>query len=105
MTAELITVVVGAIISIVLEVIPGVKDVWGTWKWKPLTLLVISIGVGLGMWALVCLAGLDLSMLLDCTKQGIASALYFAFLSFLSNQTTYAVASRKTPNALARNGA
>lgn len=102
MTAELITLIVGILISIALEIVPGLKEEWSDWKWKPLTMLVISVGTGLGMWALVCLAGIDLKMLLDCTKQGIASALYFAFVSFVGNQTTYAVGTHKTANARAR---
>ena len=95
MTAELITAVVGAIISVLLEVVPGLKDVWGTLRWKPLIMLGISVLVGAGMWALVCLAGIDIGTVVDCSKQGVVGALYFGLISFMANQATYAVGARR----------
>jgi len=102
MTAELITLVVGILTSILLEVIPKVKDKWAEWEYKPLTMLGASVVVGGGMWALVCLAKLDLKMLLDCSQQGIITALYLALVSFLGSQTTYSVGVRRLENVVSR---
>ena len=102
MSAELVTTVVNVLISIALEVIPGIKDKWSSWRWKPLTMLGISVVSGLGMWLLVCVANVDLGMLLDCDKQGIMTALYFAVISYGANQTAFAVSSRNLPNAKPR---
>ena len=95
MTAELITIVVGAIISVLLQVVPGLNDVWATLRWKPLIMLGVSVLVGAGMWALVCLGGIEIGTAVDCTKQGGVTALYFGLISFLANQTTYAVGARR----------
>jgi hypothetical protein len=42
-------------------------------------------------------------MLLDCDAQGIFTALYLAIVSFMGNQTTYTVATRRFANVRARN--
>jgi len=102
MTAEFVTMVTGAIISILLEVIPGLKDVWSEWQWKPLTLLAVSIATPLAVWGLACHAGISFPFEVKCGMQGALSTVYLGFLAFLSSQTTYLFGTRKLPNVKAR---
>jgi hypothetical protein len=94
--------IVGGIVSILLEVVPRLKDMWSGWEWRRLTLLGLSLGVPLGAWGLVCLAGVTLPFEVACGGQGAFDAAVLGIISFLSGQTTYLVKSRGLPNSLAR---
>jgi len=103
MTAELLSVAVGAVVSVALEVVPGLKARWSTWQWKPLTLLGLFLALPLAAWALACFAGIMLIPLPAlCGVEGGLRAAGLGFLTFLASQTTFAVATRRTENAVAR---
>jgi len=102
MTAETVAMIVGAIVSILLEVVPRLKDVWNGWEWRRLTLLGLSLGVPLAIWALVCYANVALPFKVTCGGQGAFDAGVLGFITFLSSQTTYLVKARALPNAVAR---
>ena len=104
MTAELIAMIVGAIVSILLEVVPKLKDAWSEWEWRRMTLLGLSLGVPLALWALVCYAGVALPFEVACGGQGAFDAVMLGIISFLSSQTTYLIKSRSLPNSMARKG-
>lgn len=102
MTQQVIAMIVGAIVSILLEVVPRLKEVWSKWEWRRLTLLGLSLGVPLGAWGLVCYAGVTLPFEVACGGQGAFDAALLGIISFLSSQTTYLMKSRLLPNSLAR---
>ena len=98
MTAEGIASVVGFILSIGLEVVPGLKDKWATWKWKLLVMAGLNLLVGIGIWVLVCPMGVDLKMVVECTVNGALTALYLGLIAFATSQTTYTVVAKRLPN-------
>ena len=102
MSTELLVVLVGALVSLALEIIPGLKDVWSAWAWKPLTLFVGFLIVPALVWALVCYGGIDIGLEVVCGVQGLLQGLWLGFVAFLGNQAGYTVGVRNTANALAR---
>ena len=103
MTAELIATIVGMIVSVALEVIPGIKDKWNVWKWKRLTLLVGFVAVPVIVWALGCFA--DISFIqqnFTCDVQGGLMAAGLGFLAFVGNQGAFGYAVRNFSNAQSR---
>jgi hypothetical protein len=103
MTEALVATVVGVVVSVALETIPGLKDKWTSWKYKPITMFLLFLLVPVIAWALTCYAGLPLFTTADCTWQGAVYAAGIGLLAFLANQTTFAVATRNTENAVMRN--
>ena len=104
MTTQLLGVLVGALVSLFLEIIPGHKDKWSGWEWKPLTLFVGFLVIPTLAWALICYGGIDVGVETACGAQGLLQGLYLGFVAFLGNQAGYAVGVRTTANAVARNG-
>ena len=104
MTTELLAVLVGALVSLALEIIPGLKEVWSGWRWKPLTLFGGFLVIPMIIWALVCYGDIDVGFAVVCGVQGLLQSLWLGFIGFLGNQTGYSVGARTTPNAVARNG-
>ena len=102
MTQEMIALVVGGIVSIVLEVIPGLKDVWSKWEWRRVTLLGLFLAVPLGALALVCLAEVSLPGTYICTTQGVFDAAILGLMAFAGSQTMYLMVARQSANAMAR---
>lgn len=105
MTTGLIAMVVGGLVSLALEVIPGLKDKWANWEWKPLSLLVGFLGVPVAIVALVCSFGITLPEIsLDCVNlsQTYVNAILLGFISFLGNQGTFYTATHRLPNVRAR---
>jgi hypothetical protein len=85
-----------------LEVIPGLKDKWSEFKYKPLILFAGFELVPIVLWALACFAGIQLYQPIDCAQQGLFGAAVTGFLGFLSTSTTYAVGTRHFKNAKTR---
>jgi len=102
MTASIIAGIVGAIVSVLLEVVPGLKERWSEWEWKPLTLFGLFEAVPLVAWALTCFAGMAIYDVPDCTWQGALAVMSVGFVAFMASQTTFTLATRKTENARAR---
>ena len=102
MTQQVIAMIVGAIVSVLVEVVPGLKDTWSKWEWRRMTLLGLSLAVPLGVWGLVCYAGVVLPFEVGCGGQGAFDAIILGFISFLSGQTTYLVKVRQLPNVVMR---
>lgn len=103
MTEALVATVVGIVVSVALETIPGLREKWTGWRFKPITMFLLFLIVPLVAWALTCYAGLPLFTSVDCSWQGALHAAAVGLLAFLANQTTYAVATRNTVNAVERN--
>lgn len=103
MTSEAIAIAVGAIISVLLEVVPGLKKVWTNWQWKPLVLFVGFVSLPVIAWALACFAGINvIPVPVNCGVQGALQAAGVGFAAFLGNQTAFSLVSRETKNAQAR---
>lgn len=100
MTAEVIATIVGMLVSVLLEVIPGLKDKWSTWEWKRLTLLVGFVLVPVVAWALGCFANITfVQNSFSCDVQGALTAAGLGFLAFVGNQGAFGFATRELPNA------
>jgi len=102
MTNQIIVVLVGALVSLALEIVPGLKDVWSDWQWKPLTLFVGFLLIPVIVWALVCYGGINVGLDVTCGVQGLLQGLWLGFIAFLGNQAGYSVGASKTANAQAR---
>lgn len=104
MTQELVATVIGIVVSVMLEVIPGLKDKWSTWQWKRLTLLVGFVLLPVAVWALGCFAGINfVEQNFPCDVQGGLMAAGLGFLAFVGNQGAFGFAVRELPNAERRN--
>jgi hypothetical protein len=101
MSEEQVAVIIGMIVSVLLEVVPGLKKVWSTWRWKPLSLFVGFLAVSVVAWALSCFAGMPLYDP-KCGLGGVLVALATGFVAFLANQGSWYLATRRLPNARSR---
>lgn len=103
--AALIVTIVGAIVSLLLEIIPGLKDKWSAWKWKPLMLFLGFLLVPAAIFVGKCSLGMDIALppTVTCTLTGLLYALGYGFLAFMGNQTTFSLVTRKFYNARVRN--
>ena len=104
MTTEVITFiwsVVNALVSVMLEVVPGLKDKWSGLKYKPLVLLGFALVVPVALWALSCYGGLAFIDVV-CSWQGAFQMFVAGFVAFLVNQTAFSTSVRKLPNVQAR---
>jgi len=93
LTAEVVAAVMTAIISILLEVIPGLAEEWGKIDstYKRLAWLVGCLVVPLAILGAGCL-GLDLGVVAPaCDKQGAVEAFRVGFAAYFTGQATFAV--------------
>lgn len=102
MTREMIALVVGFVVSLLVEVIPGFKTVWSEWKWRRASLLGLFIVVALGAWTLSCTAELIIPGIYLCTMQGVLDTLIVGLVAFAGSQTTYLMFTRRSANAKLR---
>ena len=102
MTQETIALVVGGIVSVALEIIPGLRDFWSKWEWRRVSLLGLFLAVPIVAWSLVCTAGLSLPGTYTCTTQGAFDAAILGLVAFAGSQTTYLVITRQSANARLR---
>jgi len=101
MAIGVIWAVVTAIVSLLVEVVPGLKEKWNDLKWKPLIMLGLSLVVPVALWALSCYGDMPF-VDVTCGWQGAVNMVVAGFIAFLANQTTFAVGTRNTVNAQAR---
>jgi hypothetical protein len=93
LTAEVVAAVVTAVISILLEVVPGLAKEWEKIDstYKRLAWLVGCLVVPLAILGAGCL-GLDLGVIAPaCDKQGAVEALRVGFAAYFTGQVTFAV--------------
>lgn len=102
MTQEMLALVVGGIVSVALEIIPGLKKFWSDWEYRRLSLLGLFVLVPLGAWLLSCPAGLSLPGTYYCTNQGVFDLLIMGLVAFAGSQTAYFLGSRQSSNAKQR---
>jgi len=93
--------IVNALVSVLLEVVPGLKDKWSDLSCKPLILLGFALVVPVALWGITCYGNITLVQV-ECEWQGAFSMLVAGFTAFLTNQTAFAVGTRNTSNAKAR---
>jgi len=93
--------IVNALVSVILEVVPGLKNKWSNLQYKPLILLAFALVVPVVLWVLHCYAYIQF-LEIECTWQGLFNMLIAGFTAFLVNQTAFAVATRELPNAKER---
>jgi hypothetical protein len=94
MQPDIIAGVVAGAISIALEVVPGLREVWqGVGRrWKPAVVLALSLGVPLvATWA-AC-RGIDIGLGALCQDPGSpqvwVDAVRLGFVAFLASQVTF----------------
>ena len=93
LTAEVVAAVVTAVISILLEVVPGLAKEWDKIDstYKRLAWLVGCLVVPLAVLGAGCL-GLDLGVVAPaCDEQGAVEALRVGFAAYFTGQATFAV--------------
>ena len=102
MTQQMIALVVGSIVSILVEIIPGFKGVWSKWEWRRASLLGLFVVVPLGAWVLVCTFGLVIPGDYLCTMQGLFDAVVTGIVAFAGSQAVYLALTRQSANAKLR---
>jgi len=102
-TEEVILLIVGYIVSVLLEFIPGFNKWWSDVAHKRALLFGLCLGIPVVVWLLVCVAGLSLPLRgVACTTLGLAALVELGLATFFGTQTGYVTASQYTPNARAR---
>lgn len=104
MTAELISLIAGALLSLAFSYIPGLR----TWyaglgeEAKRLIMLGLLVLVAAGSFGLACLGwGAELGIALECTQTGALGLFAQLVLAIVGNQGTYALSpQRKDVKAL-----
>lgn len=104
MSEELILMIVGYVVSVLLEVVPGFKDWWSKVEHKRPVLFGLCMGVPVVIWLLICLAGLPIPIVVACTFMGFVDILAVGLAAFFGSQGGFVTFSQYTPNARARNG-
>jgi len=96
LTAEIIAAVMAGIISLALEVVPGLAEKWQTVgdTWKRLVFLVGCLLIPLALVGLGC-AGITLGVKPPvCGKDGVVMAIRLGFVAYFASQVTYTVVSK-----------
>ena len=96
LTAEIIAAVLAGIISLALEVVPGLAEKWQTVgdTWKRLVFLVGCLLIPLALVGLGC-AGITLGVKPPvCGKDGVVMAIRLGFVAYFASQVTYTVVSK-----------
>ena len=86
---QAISIVVGALLSVVLQAIPPVERWWGKKQGKTLILIGVHLFGAFLLWALDCRAGVSTGVELVCNWEGLRELFVVAGYSFVSNQVTY----------------
>ena len=102
MTQQMIALVVGSIVSILVEIIPGFKEMWSKWEWKRASLFGLFVAVPLVAWVLVCTAGVVIPGEYACTTQGVLDAVITGIVAFAGSQAMYLAVTRQSANAKLR---
>lgn len=104
MSGEWIAGIVAAVVSLLLEVVPGLSEWWDGLEstWRRLGWLGGSLAVPLVVLGAGC-AGLDLGVAAPaCDGAGVVEALRLGFTAYFTAQATYAIVSRPLGQRLAR---
>jgi hypothetical protein len=102
MVQEAIALVVGFVVSVLAETIPGFKEKWSEWKWKRASLLGLFLVVPLGAWLLSCIAELTIPGTYLCTTQGVFDTVIMGLVAFAGSQSGYLMVARQSFNARLR---
>lgn len=102
MTQQMIALVVGGIVSILVEIVPGFKEIWSEWKWRRTSLFGLFVVVPLGAWLLVCTAGVVIPGEYICAIQGVVDAVITGIVAFAGSQAMYLAVTRQSANARLR---
>lgn len=101
MTAEYIAAAVAVVVSLLLEVVPGLAEKWNTLDetYKRLAWLAGCLLIPLAIVGAGC-AGLDLGVVSPgCDVNGAVEALTVGFAAYFASQVTYSVASKRVRRA------
>jgi len=104
MTQATIAGVIGFIVSVLAEVVPGFNTWWDKFVYKRLALLLASVGVPLVLWALACFTTVSVPFTPDdCGVDGAVQAVLLGLVAFAGEQTGFNVLVRKMSRYNARN--
>lgn len=93
MTGEVVYAALAFVLSLALDIIPGLKDKWkalpkGT---KEFGWLIASLGVPMGLWALACYAGVKLFFEYQCDVNGFVVVMKVGLVAYGLSQGTHKV--------------
>ena len=99
MTEELIITIWGAILSVLLETVPGLSTWWESWEWKRAALLVGCFVISFSLLAL-CYGGAPVGF--ACPEPfiwaGLLEAAKVAVLAFVGAQAGFVILSKRLAN-------
>lgn len=94
--SSIIAGVIGAILSILVETVPGFDKLWNAWQWKRLTLFVACFVVSFAL-LLLCYEGAPVGF--ECAAPflwaGLWQAVIAALAAFAGSQIMFIKASRQ----------
>lgn len=99
LTAQLLSGIVGVIISLLFTLIPGLKDWYdGLGKYKGLFMVGIMVVVGLVIFGLSCIPSFPLPML-TCNVAGFWELIVLIASAIVANQMAYLTTNKLTEKA------
>lgn len=93
LTPQLVVGVVSAVISLILDVVPGLSGMWEALprEVKRFAWLIGCLLVGVGSWILTCVFNVGFCVVVVCTTAGLLDALGVAFAAYFSSQAVHGV--------------
>lgn len=104
MTQAIVATIVGIVISVLIEIIPGFNDWWSKFEYKRAALFGLFLAVPLIWWALACFVPIDIPATgFECDLSGASQSVAVGFIGFLASTGTFKIVTSKLPTAVARN--
>ena len=107
MTAEVLTLIAGALLTLGFSYIPGLRT-WYAGKsdeFKQLVMLVLVVVVAAGSFGLACLGwGAGLGIALACTLDGALGLVVQVVLAIMANQGVYKLSPQRKDVRALKNG-
>ena len=95
---QAISIIVGVVLSLVLQSVPPVKRMWERQPGKVLILLLVHIGGAVTLWLLDCKANINTGVTgIVCNWEGLGQMGWAGTLGFVGNQVTYGLQSYAVP--------
>jgi len=96
MTQEVVLMVVAALVEALLLLVPGLGDIWDSWKWRLYLLVAFCVFVPFAAWGAECWFALDLpGVTVTCDVIGMVSMITIGMAAFLSMMGVERLAGRR----------
>ena len=96
MEKDVISALVGIVLSLVFSYVPGIRDLWAklTPTKKRLWMLLLLVLVTLAIFGIGCIPGLQIKVV-TCDKNGIMELAKIFFIALVANQSAFEISPQK----------